>query len=204
MGLTEAKKYITDLHRRQKDPMLWPDFLTGLPDKTAILRKMEEVFPRLGRYTVAYVRISNIQPYLIKYGPDRHAEIIQWAAAILKTSADACSEGFAGTINTHDFIVICKSDKTVQILSDAAQLFRKRMRTYYSEDDIASESTLSFRNAAGQNYRAGLLGLVNVIADRKLSVTKSDLVLNMARVCDALEKTDRNMVNITEEMISRA
>jgi hypothetical protein len=43
MGLTEAKKYIQHLHKKQDNPYLWPDYLTGLPDKSAIIKKMESV-----------------------------------------------------------------------------------------------------------------------------------------------------------------
>ncbi len=39
MGLAEAKKYIQELHKKQSDPFLWPDYLTGLPDKAAIIKK---------------------------------------------------------------------------------------------------------------------------------------------------------------------
>jgi hypothetical protein len=99
MVTSEAKKYIQDLHKKQKNPFLWPDYLTGLPDKAAIIKIMDEVFPKLGEYSIAYVRIANIQPYLIKYGPDRHAEIIQWAAAILKTSSDKRPNSFVGTLS---------------------------------------------------------------------------------------------------------
>ena len=39
MGFKEAKKYISELHKKQDDPYLWPDYLTGLPDKNAIVQK---------------------------------------------------------------------------------------------------------------------------------------------------------------------
>ncbi|MDA8431488.1 MAG: hypothetical protein M0Z60_00830, partial [Nitrospiraceae bacterium] len=109
MGITEAKHYIQELHKRQENPYLWPDFLTGLPDKGAIIRNLDTVYPNLGRYSIAYVRIGNIHPYLVKYGPDRHADIIQWAAAILKTTCDKCSKCFVGTMSTHDFVITCQT-----------------------------------------------------------------------------------------------
>jgi GGDEF domain-containing protein len=201
MGLAEAKKYIRELHRRQHDPFLWPDFLTGLPDKAAILKKLEEVFPKIGKYSVAYVRISNIQSYLIKYGPDKHADIIQWAAAILKTTSDRCSSSFVGTLSTHDFIVICDTGKLPLLLKTTSTLFGKRISSYYTKDDLRKKATLSFTKGDGRNLKVGLLRLVSVIADRKLPLKRSDLIPVMGRACDALESTDDEMMVMTKDMI---
>jgi GGDEF domain-containing protein len=201
MGLSEARKYITDLRKRQNNPYLWPDYLTGLPDKTAILRKLEEIYPKMGKYSVAYVRISNIQSYLIKHGPNRHADIIQWAAAILKTSADSRKNGFAGTLSTHDFMVICECSDMQKLMEQAATLFKKRVADYYSKDDMKKQETLSFKKSDGKAIRIGLMKLVCVVADKKLPVKKSDLVINMARVCDTIECTDDDMVIMTRDLL---
>ena len=201
MGISEAKKYVRDLHKRQNNPYLWPDFLTGLPDKTAILDKLEHIFPKIGRYSLAYVRIGNIQPYLIKYGPDRHADIIQWTAAILKTSAEGCRNGFAGTLNTHDFMVMCESRNMQELMAEASGMFRKRISAYYSETDLKNKATISFKKNDGGNMRIGLMRLVYVVADSKLPVKKSDLILNMARICDALENSDEDSVIMTRALL---
>lgn len=201
MGLSEARKYMAELRRKQNNPYLWPDYLTGLPDKTAILRKLEEIYPKIDKYSVAYVRIANIQSYLIKYGPNRHADIIQWAAAILKTSADSRKNGFAGTLNTHDFMVICECREMLQLMEQASALFAKRIADYYSSDDMNKQETLSFKKSDGKAVRIGLMKLVCVVADKKLPVRKSDLILNMARVCDSMEGTDDEMVMMTKDML---
>jgi hypothetical protein len=62
VGVAEARRYIEELHKKQENPYLWPDFLTGLPDKAAIINKLEDVFPKLGGLSIAYVRIINIHP----------------------------------------------------------------------------------------------------------------------------------------------
>lgn len=201
MGLSDARKYIADLRKRQSNPYLWPDYLTGLPDKAAILRKLEEIYPRIGKYSVAYVRISNIQSYLIKYGPNRHADIIQWAAAILKTSADSRKNGFTGTLSTHDFMVICDCHDMQKLMEQASALFSKRIVDYYSKIDMKKQETLSFKKSNGKTIRIGLMKLICVVADKKLPVKKSDLVINMARVCDALESTDDEMAIMTKDML---
>jgi GGDEF domain-containing protein len=201
MGLSEARKYIADLRKRQNNPYLWPDYLTGLPDKSAILRKLEEIYPRIGRYSAAYVRIFNIQSYLIKYGANRHADIIQWAAAILKTSADSRKNGFVGTLGTHDFMVICECSDMHKLMEQSAILFRKRIADFYSKDDIKRQETLSFKKSDGKAISIGLMKLVCVIADRKLPVKKSDLIINMARVCDAMDSSDDEMVVMTRDML---
>lgn len=202
MGLLEARKYIADLRKKQNNPYLWPDYLTGLPDKSAILRKLEEIYPKMGRYSVAYVRITNIQSYLIKYGPNRHADIIQWAAAILKTSADARKNGFAGTLSTHDFMVICECREMQTMMDQASALFSKRISDYYAPEDIKKQETLSFKKGNGNAVKMGLMKLVYVVADKKLPIKKSDLVINMARVCDKLERTGDEMIIMTRDLLS--
>lgn len=201
MGLSEARKYIRQLHKRQNDPFLWPDFLTGLPDKTAILKKLDDVYPRLGKCSVAYVRITNIQPYLIKYGPNHHADIIQWAAAVLKTVSDGCRRGFAGTLSTHDFMVICESREVQTLMARAAGLFQKEMSRYYSQKDLKSRTTFAFAREKGKDVRIGLMKLVAVVADRKLPMKRGDFILSMARACDAAESSGDDIVVMDAEMI---
>jgi GGDEF domain-containing protein len=201
MGISEAKKYIRELHERQKDPYLWPDYLTGLPDKAAILHKLDQVLPKLGKFSVAFVRIANIQPYLIKYGPDRHADIIQWAAAILKTTADGCRNGFAGTLGTHDFMVICESDDMQELMAVASGMFDRRIKEYYSKDDLTRQATLTYKKNGGHDIKRGLMQLIYVIADRKLPLRKSDLILHMAKVCDRLEASSERSALMTEDMV---
>lgn len=201
MGLTEAKKYIEELHKKQDDPYLWPDFLTGLPDRKAIIRKLDEFFPRLGKYSIAYIRISNIQPYLIKYGPDRHAEIIQWAAAILKTTCEKCPRCFVGALSTHDFVVMCKTDDLVRQVKEAGELFKKKIRTFYSADDLKKKTTLSFRRG-GEDVHIGLLKLTAVVAQDKMKLEKSLLLQHMGRICEAAEGSDGRVLVMTEDMAS--
>jgi len=201
MGLSDARKYIRQLHKRQNDPFLWPDFLTGLPDKAGILKKLEDVYSKLGKISIAYVRIANIHSYLIKYGPNHHADIIQWAAAILKTSADRCKNGFVGTLSTHDFMVICESREMQKRMDEAARLFEKQMSTYYSQKDLTERTTLSFTEDGGTDIRIGLMKLVYVIADKKLSVERGDLILNMASICDAVEGSGEDMMVLNQDMV---
>lgn len=188
MSITEAKKYIQELHKRQENPDLWPDFLTGLPDKAAIIKKLAEVYPRLGEYSIAYVRIANIHPYLLKYGPDRHADIIQWAAAILKTSCARCPKCFVGTISTHDFIIMCETTNMIKHLSEANKLFKKRIEAFYAKGDLKSKTTMSFtRN--GERIKIGLVKLIGVVVDQPPGFAKSHLIQAMGRVCEAMEAT---------------
>lgn len=197
MGISEAKKYIQDLHKRQENPYLWPDFLTGLPDKAAIIKRLEEIYPDIGRYSVAYVRIANIHPYLIKYGPDRHAEIIQWAAAILITTCEKCSKCFVGTMSTHDFVIMCETKNMIKHFREAARTFNKKVEAYYTREDQASKTTLSF-NRNGEKINIGLMALKAVIADRKLSIKKSHLLQDMGKTCESLERTEEDNVVMSD------
>lgn len=203
MGLTEAKKYIQDLRKKQSDPFLWPDYLTGLPDKSAIIKKIDEVFPKLGDYSVVYLRIDNIQPYLLKYGPAKHAEIIQWAAAILKTFFEKCPNSFVGTLNTHDFIAICETKNVVKLIEGAREIFRKKASTYYSQKDLAKGVTLSFDRNDGKKVNLGLMKLIAVVVNKKLRVKRSHLILDMARICDAIEGTEEDIAVMSNDMILR-
>jgi GGDEF domain-containing protein len=199
MGLAEAKKYIEELHRKQANPYLWPDYLTGLPDKAAILKKLEEVFPRMGKLSLAYVRVANVHPYLIKYGPDSHAEVIQWAAAILKTTCEKCENCFVGTLSTHDFVVMCETANMVKHLKDAARIFSKRAEQYYSKKDLKSKTVMSF-SRDGRKVNIGLMKLVSVIADRKLPVEKKNLLHHMGRVCETMESGGDEIAVMTADM----
>jgi len=201
MGLTDAKKYIQNFRKKQSDPFLWPDYLTGLPDKSAIIKKIEEVFSKLGEYSVAYVRIDNIQAYLIKYGPAKHAEVIQWAAAILKTSSDKFPNSFVGRLNTHDFIVICETKDMVSLIEEAGEIFRKKASTYYSQEDLAKGVTLSFDRNDGKKVNLGLMKFVAVVVNRKLRLKRSSLIPDMARICDAITGTEEVIVLMSNDMI---
>ncbi|MGC2063989.1 MAG: hypothetical protein WA610_13515 [Thermodesulfovibrionales bacterium] len=195
MRIAEARKYIQDLHKKQENPYLWPDFLTGLPDKAAILNKLQGVYPKLGKYAVVYVRIANIHPYLIKYGPDKHADIIQWAAAILKTSCDRCRGCFVGTVSTHDFIVMCETGNIEKHMKEVQKAFNKQVQAYYVKEDLKKKTTLSFsRN--GEVVRVGLIRMVAVVVDRPTTIEQSLLIREMGKACDAVESGDADMVTM--------
>ena len=203
MGLIDAKKYIKDLHKKQSNPLLWPDYLTGLPDKSAIIKKIGEVFSKLGEYSVVYLRIDNIQPYLLKYGPAKHAEVVQWAAAVLKTSSDKFPNSFVGRLNTHDFIAICETKNVVSLVEEVREIFRKKASTYYSQKDLAKGVTLSFYRNDGKKIDLGLMKFVAVVVNRKLRLKRNSLILDMARICDAITGTEEDIAVMSNDMISR-
>lgn len=185
MGLKEARQYIKDLRRRQGDPYLWPDFLTGLPEKKAVIKKKNEIYPRLGKYAISYVRIANIHPYLIKYGAGRHAEIIQWAAALLKTTSDKY-KGFVGAFETHDFVVTCDAKNMKELLEETSRLFEKRAKTYYSKEDLERKTILSFTRE-GQRVNIGFMKLVHCTLDKETVVPSSRLLPHLEKLCSERE-----------------
>jgi GGDEF domain-containing protein len=200
VGIAEAKKYIHELHKKQDNPYLWPDYLTGLPDKAAIIKRLEDVFSRLGKFSIAYVRIANVHPYLIKYGPDRHAEVIQWAAAILKTTCEKCENCFVGTLSTHDFVIMCETENLVKHVKEAGRIFKAQTRKYYSREDCISNSVMSFsRN--GKRVNIGLMRLVTVIADKKLPVEKKNLLQKMGKACEAAETGGKDIIILADNMV---
>ncbi len=185
MSIAEAKKYIDELHKKQNNPYLWPDFLTGLPDKASIIRKLNEIYPQLGHYSIAFIRIANIHPYLIKYGPDRHADIIQWAAAILKTACDSSKGCFVGTVSTHEFVVICKTTNMMRYIKDAMKMFNRKAGTYYAKEDQKNKTILSFAGN-GKRVNIGLIKMVGVVVNEKPRIDKSILIREMGMACDGL------------------
>lgn len=186
MGIVEAKKYIADLRRKQGDPAQWPDFLTGLPDKTVIVRKVNEVSSRLDRYAIIYIRIGNVEPYLVKYGSERHMEIIQWAAAILKTTIDKY-QGFLGAYDTHDFVVICRKKDVKAFLEEVSDTFGKKARSFYSEEDLKKKSVLSFKKDDRQ-IDMGLMELLSASTDELPLVPEDRLVAHLAKLVSKLEE----------------
>ena len=189
MGLPEVNKYIKELRRKQSDPGNWPDYLTGLPGKSAILHELDKIYPKLGRNSVAYVRIANIYPYLIKYGYSHHADLIEWSAAILKTTAEGLDEGsFVGTIGTHDYIVISKQSEMDGILKKSQELFEKKARACYSPEDRKKGVILSFE-AGGKTMRVGLMKLIYAATDKKINLPRIDILPYLSGLCSRLEQT---------------
>ncbi len=196
MGIAEAKKYIEELHKRQENPYLWPDFLTGLPERSAIIKKLEEVFPKLGKYAIAYVRIANVHPYIIKYGPDKHADIIQWAAAVLKTTCESCKGCFVATVSTHDFVLMCETKNMVKHIKEASKTFKKRVESYYTKEDLENKSTLSFKKN-GEMVNIGLMRFASVVVDSSPRIEKNLLIRQMGMICDELERTEDDIIVIS-------
>ena len=182
MAMREARKYITALHKKQADPINWPDFLTGLPDHAAVVRKINEVYDKLGRYCVVYFRIENIEPYLAKYGTDKHMEIIEWAAAILKTTMDKYN-GFVGTIGTHEFLAICRTSCSDDFTEEAGAMFRDRVKEFYMPSDLEDGLVLSFSTDGGEHVRLGLMDLKHCIADHNCNVKKDKFLPCMKDFC---------------------
>lgn len=186
MGLREAKRYISDLRRKQGNPYLWPDFVTGLPDTQAIVKKLDEVYSKLGKYSVTFIRIANIHPYLIKYGSDKHSEIIQWAAAVLKTTMDRYG-GFVGALGSHDFVAIAKKAETDAFVEEATRAFNKKITSFYSDEDMKKKQVLSFKKD-GKTINIGLMHLISATANGSVKIPQENLIPWLARLCSDMEK----------------
>jgi GGDEF domain-containing protein len=186
MSLKEAKKYIDELHKKQGNPYIWPDFLTGLPDKAAILLRLDEIYPRMGEYAISLVRIANVNPYLIKYGTDKHAEIIEWAAAILKSISDDFKDGFVGALGTHDFVVIGKTSSVENITRESAGVFRTKVKTFYSEDDRKKGYVISFLRE-GEKVDVGLMELISVTLKEKINLPKEKIISHLTGQLSRME-----------------
>ncbi|RMG04621.1 MAG: hypothetical protein D6726_03015 [Nitrospirae bacterium] len=197
MGLREAKRYIDKLRKKQDNPYLWPDFLTGLPDRAAVLNKIEKVFPRIGRYGIAYIRIGNIHPYLLKYGSERHADVIQWAAGILKTLSDESRGSFVGTVGTHDFVLIAKKDELKGMVKKANKLFSNKMRGFYSKEDINRGYVISFKRDDGERVEIGFMGFVSALLTSPPSVERLNLIPALEGVCRSMEQTGEEFKEVS-------
>ncbi|MDP2167432.1 MAG: hypothetical protein Q8J64_03775 [Thermodesulfovibrionales bacterium] len=187
MGTKEAKKYIKALHKKQDNPYLWPDYLTGLPEKPAIIKWISEVYGKPLKH-ILYVRIANIHPYLIKYGPDRHADIIQWAAAVLKTTADKY-KAFVGAFNSHDFIAVCDAKAASDFMDEASKVFNKKALSFYSREDLQKGSVISFIRD-GKKVNAGFMKLISSGMCAKTDTPKDQVVQHLGSLC---EKAERDM-----------
>ncbi|RMG68894.1 MAG: hypothetical protein D6710_09570 [Nitrospirae bacterium] len=191
MGLKEAKRYIQELHKKQDNPFLWPNYLTGLPDRQAVLKKLDSVYPKIGSYGIAFVRIGNIHPYLLKYGYNRHSELIQWAAAILKTSCKGVRGSFVGTVGTHDFLLIAPAKRLDSLLSASDRLFRKKAMQFYNETDRSRGYIFSFKDDSGSNVKVGLMKLISYVIKEKPEVEKLNLIPYLERLCREKEAEEQ-------------
>ena len=186
MKYNAARKYIKDLQKKQQDPFGWPDYLTGLPGKSAILKKLETVYPKIGAFAVTYVRISNIYPYLIKYGYDKHAELISWAAAILRSSSDKYRDSFVGTMSTHDFVVMAKAKDIDALISEASGLFKEKAKSYYTAEDRKNGIILSFK-LDNKKFCVGLMEFISCGVKENPPVPRPRLVPYLAQSCSQIE-----------------
>lgn len=185
MRRAEVKKHIDELRKKQNDPYSWPDFLTGLPGKSAVIRMLDGVYAKPG-HAIAYVRIANIYPYLIRYGYENHAEIIEWAAAALKTASDTTPGSFAGTVGTHDFVLMAREKHIDGVLDRASAFFGRHAKRYYTPDDRQKGTVLCYQ-IAGKTMQVGLMRLIHFCVKGKPPVTKAELIAYLADMCSKLE-----------------
>ncbi len=185
MGLQEAKKYITQLSRKQGKPELWPDFLTGLPDKSATVLKVTKAIEK-GRGGILYIRIADVEPYLVKYGSKKHAEIVKWAAAILQTTAEKYN-AFVGYYDTHDFVVILRKRDIKGFTDEVRKLFQKKAESFYSEKDVKQRSVISFEGSGG-HVDVGLMRFVFASSESTDGNSAEKILPALARTARKAEK----------------
>ncbi len=180
MSIKEAQKYISDHRKRQSDPFLWPDFMTGLPDRSAVQKTLDTYFSKQKTHVIAYICISNIQPYLVKYGSKKHIEIIQWAAGILKTTADV-HKGFVGILDTHDFVAVVKKTEFDKFIKTVTQRFAKKTRSFYTDKDLKNDYVLSF-SRDGKDVEMGLMSLAFSCTEGR-EIPRERLLQELERSC---------------------
>jgi GGDEF domain-containing protein len=156
--------------------------MTGLPDQAAVLRKLDEVYPKLGRYSVVFFRIENIDPYLAKYGTGSHVEVIEWAAAILKTTLERYG-GFVGTVGTHEFLAICRTSSCKKFVEEASEVFKRKAKSFYKPDDLKDGAVLSFATNGGKHVRLGLMGLRHCVADKAKRMSRDKFIAHLRKLC---------------------
>lgn len=155
--------------------------MTGLPERAAIQIMADKYYSKLKTHCISYISIENIQPYLVKYGSKNHVDIIQWTAAILKTTADKY-EAFIGVLDPHDFVLICKNSDFDNLIKDAVNTFDKKARTFYTEKDLKNGHVLSF-SREGQNVKMGLMRLKYCSTRDSGKLPKARLLLELERSC---------------------
>lgn len=182
MSIREAQKYIREHRKRQSDPFLWPDFMTGLPDRASVQQTIDKYFNKPKSHVIVYICIDNIQPYLVKYGSKKHIEIIQWAAGILKTTADA-HKAFVGILDTHDFVAVVKKTEFDKFIKTATDRFGKKVRSFYSDNDLKNDYVLAF-SRDGKDVEMGLMGLEHTSTDGR-EIPRERLLQELERSCSS-------------------
>jgi len=180
MGIREAQKYINQHRKKQSDPLNWPDFMTGLPDRAAVQKMVEKYSPKLKTHCISYICIENIQPYLVKYGSKNHVDIIQWAAGILKTYAEKY-DAFVGILDTHDFVAICSRKDFDDFIKDASADFQKKARDFYTQKDLKNGFVLSFTRD-GKEVKMGMMDLKYCTTNGK-DIPRERILPELERAC---------------------
>jgi hypothetical protein len=65
------------------------------------------------------------------------------------------------------------------------------------------EVTLSFDRNDGKKVNLGLMKFVAVVVNSKLRLKRSSLIPDMARICDAIAGTEKDVAVMSNDMISR-
>lgn len=185
MSIKSAQKYINDLHKKQQDPSQWPDFLTGLPDRYAVLRSIDDAYSHLDKKFISFLRIANIHPYLLKYGNERHIQVIEWGAAILKVTADKYGF-FVGAYDTHDFVVIGDKNKMDDFIADVSGQFDKKSLSFYDKDDVSRPNFLSFKRD-GKQVNIGYMKFISASINKISSLPKAQVILYLSSMCAEAE-----------------
>jgi hypothetical protein len=124
----------------------------------------------------------------LKYGDSKHAELIQWAAAILKTTASEYKGAFVGAVGTHEFTIVSKTKDMRNLIRKARNLFIKKTKEYYADADLERNYIFSFTRDGTKVY-VGFMDLIYEILEQP-NVEKFNVIPYLAQLCVECENVE--------------
>ncbi|MCX5695030.1 MAG: GGDEF domain-containing protein [Candidatus Omnitrophica bacterium] len=119
--------------------------LTKLPGNIVIQEEVEKRIKKQQKFVVIYCDLDNFKAFNDKYGIAKGDEAIKLTAEVFKESAKnkGNPDDFIGHEGGDDFILLATPDKAQGIADYITAEFDKRVRSLYSQEDLAQGHIIS-------------------------------------------------------------
>jgi len=108
--------------------------LTRLGGSASIMYEANERLKNNSKFAFCYIDINNFKAFNDTYGFDKGDNVIKETAGIIMESMG--DTDFLGHIGGDDFVLISGNEKIKEVCRKTVKLFDKRVKRYYSQEDI--------------------------------------------------------------------
>ncbi|MDD5512616.1 MAG: diguanylate cyclase [Candidatus Omnitrophica bacterium] len=136
--LGETFNHMTEQLVKMKEKAENANPLTKLPGNLVIAEEVEKRIRANKQFTVIYCDLDNFKAFNDKYGIASGDEAIKLTAQIFKEAVEkrGSPEDFIGHEGGDDFLLLTEVDKAQEIADYITQEFNKRVRPFYSQEDL--------------------------------------------------------------------